>query len=94
MLSSFSIYSIILFLAVQGATYITIHSSCSANQGNIDSALQEVAQMAEFAYRRTQGLETEQLSSSDLMVTLDTFRVYFGINSTDRVGQTAETLYS
>jgi hypothetical protein len=80
MYSNLLLYSITLFLAAQGAKSAlqVDDASCSPLVSEMNEALQEAVNMAEFAYQRTVGLRAYTLNRPDELATMYTFWAYFG----------------
>jgi hypothetical protein len=73
--------SIALLLAAQGAkAQVTADPvTCVGNIANVNNALQEAVNIAEFAYQRQVGLRDGTLSNADWRVAINTFNAYFGV---------------
>lgn len=94
MLFKLSICSIILLLVVPGGwCEIGRAPNCAQYKDNLDAVLQEIPQIAEFAYQRTVAATTSGgLNRNDLRVVEWTFFTYFGQGSLDGVPQTLQTI--
>jgi hypothetical protein len=53
--------------------------TCVGNIANVNNALQEAVNIAEFAYQRQVGLRDGTLSNADWRVAINTFNAYFGV---------------
>jgi hypothetical protein len=88
------LFSIIALLAPRGAEpQITIDdASCGNNKPTVEAALNEMVDISDTAYNRTEELFTLNASVDELKIVLFTFDSYFGTNSDQQTDSSAQRI--